>query len=75
VVGATALRELTGPMTMGELAEPMGCEPSNATVVVGEVGGQRLIEGCPTPSDRRARQLILTPGTELVSDSGSRGRS
>jgi MarR family transcriptional regulator, organic hydroperoxide resistance regulator len=63
---ATALRELTGPMTMSELAERMGCEPSNATVVVDRLEGQGLLERRPHPSDRRAKQLILTPdGTEL----------
>jgi MarR family transcriptional regulator, organic hydroperoxide resistance regulator len=63
---ATALRELTGPMTMTELAERMSCEPSNATVVVDKLENQGLIERRPHPSDRRAKQLILTPdGAEL----------
>ncbi len=63
---ATALRELTGPMTMGELAERMGCEPSNATVVVDKLENQGLLERRPHPTDRRAKQLILTPdGDEL----------
>jgi MarR family transcriptional regulator, organic hydroperoxide resistance regulator len=63
---ATALRELAGPMTMSELAERMGCEPSNATVVVDRLEGQGLLERRPHPTDRRAKQLILTPdGTAL----------
>jgi DNA-binding MarR family transcriptional regulator len=63
---ATALRELSGPMTMSELAERMGCEPSNATVVVDRLEGQGLLERRPHPSDRRAKQLTLTSdGTEL----------
>lgn len=63
---ATALRELTGPMTMSELAERMSCEPSNATVVIDKLEGLGLIERRPHPSDRRAKQLILTPdGAEL----------
>jgi DNA-binding MarR family transcriptional regulator len=63
---ATALRELTGPMTMSELAERMSCEPSNATVVVDRLERQGLLERRPHPSDRRAKQLILTPaGDEL----------
>jgi DNA-binding MarR family transcriptional regulator len=62
---ATALRELSGPMTMSELAERMGCEPSNATVVVDRLEGQGMLERRPHPSDRRAKQLVLTPvGTE-----------
>jgi MarR family transcriptional regulator, organic hydroperoxide resistance regulator len=63
---ATGLRELAGPMTMSELAERMGCEPSNATVVVDRLEGQGLLERRPHPTDRRAKQLILTPdGTAL----------
>jgi MarR family transcriptional regulator, organic hydroperoxide resistance regulator len=63
---ATALRELTGPMTMSELADRMDCEPSNATVVVDRLEGRGLLERRPHPSDRRAKQLVLTPaGTEL----------
>jgi DNA-binding MarR family transcriptional regulator len=63
---ATALRELSGPMTMKELAERMSCEPSNATFVVDKLEKQSLIERRPHPTDRRARQLVLTPeGTAL----------
>jgi MarR family transcriptional regulator, organic hydroperoxide resistance regulator len=63
---ATALRELTGPMTMSELAERMSCEPSNATVVIDKLENRGLIERRPHPTDRRAKQLILTPdGAEL----------
>jgi DNA-binding MarR family transcriptional regulator len=57
---ATALRELTGPMTMSELAERMSCEPSNATVVADKLEAQGLIERRPHPTDRRAKQLVLT---------------
>ncbi|MFK4188284.1 MarR family winged helix-turn-helix transcriptional regulator [Streptomyces sparsogenes] len=59
---ATALRELSGPMTMRELAERMSCEPSNATFVVDKLEKQNLIERRPHPTDRRAKQLVLTPG-------------
>jgi DNA-binding MarR family transcriptional regulator len=63
---ATALRELSGPMTMGELAERMSCEPSNATYVIDKLENQGLIERRPHATDRRAKQLVLTPdGTEL----------
>lgn len=57
---ATALRELTGPMTMRELAERMSCEPSNATFVVDRLEKQGLVERRPHPTDRRARHLVLT---------------
>lgn len=63
---ATALRELSGPMTMRELAERMSCEPSNATFVVDKLEKRQLIERRPHPTDRRARQLVLTAdGTAL----------
>jgi DNA-binding MarR family transcriptional regulator len=58
---ATALRELTGPMTLSELAERMSCEPSNATFVVDRLGKLGLVERRPHPRDRRAKQLVLTP--------------
>jgi DNA-binding MarR family transcriptional regulator len=63
---ATALRELSGPMTMGELAERMSCEPSNATYVIDKLENQGLIDRRPHATDRRAKQLVLTPdGVEL----------
>jgi DNA-binding MarR family transcriptional regulator len=57
---ATALREMTGPMTMRELAERMSCEPSNATFVVDNLAKKGLIERRAHPTDRRAKQLVLT---------------
>lgn len=57
----SALRELTGPMTLRELAVRMGCEPSNAVVVIDSLESQQLVERRPHPTDRRAKQLMLTP--------------
>ncbi|MDP9842124.1 MarR family winged helix-turn-helix transcriptional regulator [Streptosporangium lutulentum] len=57
---ATALREMTGPMTMRDLAERMSCEPSNATFIVDKLEKQGLIERRAHPTDRRAKQLVLT---------------
>src|SRR6476620_11032909 len=63
---ATALREMTGPMTMRELAERMSCEPSNATFVIDKLEKQGLVERHPHPTDRRAKRLVLTDaGTAL----------
>lgn len=59
---AIALREMSGPMTMRELAERMSCEPSNTTFVVDKLEKQGLIERHPHPTDRRAKQLVLTTG-------------
>lgn len=66
VAQASALREMTGPMTMRELAVKMSCEPSNATIVIDKLENLQLIERRPHPTDRRAKQLVLTDeGTEL----------
>ncbi|MFD0531753.1 MarR family winged helix-turn-helix transcriptional regulator [Kitasatospora arboriphila] len=63
---ATALREMSGPMTMRELAERMSCEPSNTTFVVDKLEKQQLVERQPHPTDRRAKHLVLTAdGTAL----------
>ncbi|MEU6393691.1 MarR family transcriptional regulator [Streptomyces sp. NPDC046939] len=63
---ATALREMTGPMTMRELAERMSCEPSNATFVIDKLEKLGLVERRPHPTDRRAKHLVLTDeGTAL----------
>jgi DNA-binding MarR family transcriptional regulator len=60
VAQASALREMTGPLTMKELALKMSCEPSNATVVIDRLEAMALIERQPHPTDRRAKQLVLT---------------
>ncbi|MEY7974697.1 MarR family winged helix-turn-helix transcriptional regulator [Saccharomonospora xinjiangensis] len=63
---ATALREMTGPMTLSELAERTNCEPSNTTFVVDKLEGAGIVRRRPHPTDRRAKQLVLTPeGVEL----------
>ncbi|MBT2228974.1 MarR family winged helix-turn-helix transcriptional regulator [Nonomuraea sp. NEAU-A123] len=58
---ATALRELTGPMTLRELSDRMSCEPSNATFIADKLEQRGLIERHAHPQDRRAKQLVLTP--------------
>ncbi|MGW7318904.1 MarR family winged helix-turn-helix transcriptional regulator [Streptomyces sp. NPDC054854] len=63
---AVALREMSGPMTMRDLAGRMSCEPSNTTFVIDKLEKQRLVERHPHPTDRRAKHLVLTAeGTEL----------
>jgi DNA-binding MarR family transcriptional regulator len=56
-----ALRELSEPITARELAGRMYCEPSNATFVLDRLEQQDLIERRPHPTDRRAKQIMLTP--------------
>nr|WP_042193584.1 MarR family transcriptional regulator [Kibdelosporangium sp. MJ126-NF4]CEL20784.1 Transcriptional regulator, MarR family [Kibdelosporangium sp. MJ126-NF4]CTQ98412.1 Transcriptional regulator, MarR family [Kibdelosporangium sp. MJ126-NF4] len=57
---AVALRELTGPMTMRDLAERMSCEPSNATFIIDRLEEKGLVERQTTPRDRRVKQIVLT---------------
>ncbi|MEV0703148.1 MarR family transcriptional regulator [Saccharopolyspora sp. NPDC050389] len=56
-----ALRELSEPITARELAARMSCEASNATFVLDRLEQQGLIERRPHPTDRRAKQIVLTP--------------
>jgi MarR family transcriptional regulator, organic hydroperoxide resistance regulator len=56
-----ALRELSEPITARELATRMTCEPSNATFVLDRLEQQGLIQRRPHPTDRRAKQIVLTP--------------
>ena len=55
-----ALRELSEPITARELATRMSCEPSNATFVLDRLEQQGLIQRRPHPTDRRAKQIVLT---------------
>jgi DNA-binding MarR family transcriptional regulator len=55
-----ALRELSDPITARELANRMVCEASNATFVLDRLEEQGLVERRPHPSDRRAKQIVLT---------------
>jgi DNA-binding MarR family transcriptional regulator len=59
-----ALRELSDPITARELANRMACEASNATFVLDRLEQQGLIERQPHPTDRRAKQIVLTPTGE-----------
>ncbi|NUS05770.1 MAG: MarR family transcriptional regulator, partial [Nonomuraea sp.] len=61
-----ALRELTHPMTLRDLADRMACEPSNATFVADRLEEQGYLERRPHPVSRRSKQLVLTDkGAEL----------
>ncbi|MEV0664867.1 MarR family winged helix-turn-helix transcriptional regulator [Actinomadura luteofluorescens] len=59
-----ALRELSEPITARELSHRMACEASNATFLVDRLEGQGLVERRPHPTDRRAKQIALTPDGE-----------
>lgn len=55
-----ALRELTEPITARELAARMSCEPSNVTFVLDRLEQEKLVNRRPHPTDRRAKQIVLT---------------
>lgn len=55
-----ALRELSEPITARELATRMSCEASNATFVLDRLEEQGLLRRQPHPTDRRAKQIMLT---------------
>lgn len=55
-----ALRELSEPITARELASRMACEASNATFVVDRLEDQGLVRRRPHPTDRRAKEIVLT---------------
>lgn len=60
VMQTVALRELTGPMSLRQLAERLCCEPPNATYVVDKLEAAGLVRRSPHPQDRRVKQVDLT---------------
>ncbi|MFG3706464.1 MarR family winged helix-turn-helix transcriptional regulator [Micromonospora sp. NPDC047670] len=57
---AIALREMSEPITLTELADRMSCEASNAGYVIDRMEKQGLVRRQPHPTDRRAKILTLT---------------
>jgi len=56
-----ALRRLAQrPMSMRELADALGIDPPNATVVVDELERMGLVRRRPHPTDRRAKVVEAT---------------
>jgi len=47
-------------MSMGELAEALGIDRPNATVVVDDLEAQGLVRRTPHPTDRRAKLVEAT---------------
>lgn len=62
-----ALRRLTRrPLSMRELADALGIDPPNATVVVDDLEAQGLVRREPHPTDRRAKLVSPTPKGEAM---------
>jgi DNA-binding MarR family transcriptional regulator len=63
---ARGLLYLEAPMSMRQLAEALGCDASNVTVLIDRMEARGLVERRAAPTDRRVKQLVLTPeGTRL----------
>ncbi|NIH86946.1 MarR family winged helix-turn-helix transcriptional regulator [Amycolatopsis granulosa] len=63
-----ALRELSEPITARELANRMSCEASNATFVIDRLEDQGLVNRRPHPTDRRAKEIVLTEAGQTARD-------
>jgi DNA-binding MarR family transcriptional regulator len=63
-----AIRRLArAPMSMRELADALGIDPPNATVVVADLEAQGLVRRRPHPTDGRAKLVEATrKGKELA---------
>lgn len=63
---AMLLDRLAVRQSMGQLAEALGCDPSNVTGMIRRLEQRDLVERVPDELDRRTRWLSLTPsGLEL----------
>ena len=58
---AMALFKLDTPMTMKELGQRMGCDPSFITTVADALEKHGLARREPSVRDRRSKNIVLTP--------------
>ena len=56
-----ALAKLETPMTMKELGQRMGCDPSFVTTVADALEKHGLARREPSQRDRRSKNIVLTP--------------
>jgi MarR family transcriptional regulator, organic hydroperoxide resistance regulator len=56
-----ALAKLDAPMTMKELGQRMGCDPSFVTTVADALEKHGLARREPSQRDRRSKNIVLTP--------------
>jgi DNA-binding MarR family transcriptional regulator len=50
------------PRPMGALADAIGCDASTVTWLVDRLEERELVERRPSPTDRRVKAIVLTPG-------------
>ena len=65
---AIALLKLDAPMTMKELGQKMGCDPSFITTIADALEKHGLARREPSLRDRRSKNLVLTPEGVTVRD-------
>ncbi len=58
---AMLLRQLGDALPMNEAAGKLHCDPSNVTGIVDRLESRGLIERQQVTTDRRVKQLVLTP--------------
>jgi MarR family transcriptional regulator, organic hydroperoxide resistance regulator len=65
---AIALVKLDAPMTMKELGQRMGCDPSFITTIADSLEKHGLARREPSLRDRRSKNIVLTAEGEAVRD-------
>ena len=65
---AIALLKLDAPMTMKELGQRMGCDPSFITTIADALEKHGLARREPSLRDRRSKNIVLTPEGVTVRD-------
>ena len=65
---AIALIKLDAPLTMKELGQRMGCDPSFITTIADSLEKHGLARREPSLRDRRSKNIVLTPEGEAVRD-------
>jgi MarR family transcriptional regulator, organic hydroperoxide resistance regulator len=65
---AIALVKLDAAMTMKELGQRMGCDPSFITTIADSLEKHGLARREPSLRDRRSKNIVLTPEGEAVRD-------
>ena len=65
---AIALVKLDAPLTMKELGQRMGCDPSFVTTIADSLEKHGLARREPSQRDRRSKNIVLTPAGEEVRD-------
>jgi DNA-binding MarR family transcriptional regulator len=63
-----ALRALSDPTPMGQLAEQLHCDRSHVTGVADELEQRGAVERQPQPGDRRVKLLVLNAEGERLRD-------